>query len=170
MQLIRSVTLGAQVLLFCLPLIHTVPIQDSTHQHYLNDGPSEQQKHSPFTRKHRDWDDHKIDSVGKGLHPLPFRNGYGADMPGPRNPAREQQNPDVIRPPTTDHGTLPSFRWSFADSHIRIEVRYLRFIKMRTFLYLINYICNVPWLVSDMACRVFDRYIFFLSSIDFGTS
>jgi hypothetical protein len=115
---------GAQGLLLCFALVHdafAVPIQDGTQQ-YLSSVNSEQKKHAPFTRKHRDWDDHKIDSVGDNLHPLPFRNGDGADMPGARNPAREQQNPDQIRPPTTDHGTMANMRWSFADSHMRIEV------------------------------------------------
>jgi hypothetical protein len=49
------------------------------------------------------------------------RNGDGADVLGPRNRDRERQNPDLVRPPSTDHGTLPNLRWSFADSHIRIE-------------------------------------------------
>ena len=40
---------------------------------------------------------------------------------GPRNRDRERQNPDLVRPPSTDHGTLKNMRWSFADSHIRIE-------------------------------------------------
>ena len=42
-------------------------------------------------------------------------------MLGPRNGDRERQNPDLVRPPSTDHGTLSSMRWSFVDSHIRIE-------------------------------------------------
>ena len=42
-------------------------------------------------------------------------------MLGPRNRARERQNPDLVRPPSTDHGAIPNMRWSFADSHIRIE-------------------------------------------------
>ena len=49
------------------------------------------------------------------------RNGDGADMLGPRNRGRERQNPDLVRPPSTDHGNMPNMRWSFADSHIRIE-------------------------------------------------
>lgn len=40
---------------------------------------------------------------------------------GPRNRDRERQNPDLVRPPSTDHGTLKNMRWSMADSHIRIE-------------------------------------------------
>ena len=42
-------------------------------------------------------------------------------MLGPRNKDRERQNPDIVRPPSTDHGSMPNMRWSFADSHIRIE-------------------------------------------------
>lgn len=80
---------------------------------------------SPYTRKHRDYYDHKIDSYGQDLEPLPWRNGDGATMMGPRNRDRERQNPDMLRPPTTDSGSLPNMRWSFADSHIRIEVRTL---------------------------------------------
>lgn len=49
------------------------------------------------------------------------RNGDGASVLGPRNRARERQNPDLVRPPSTDHGAIPNMRWSFADSHMRIE-------------------------------------------------
>lgn len=49
------------------------------------------------------------------------RNGQGADVMGPRNRERERQNPDLVRPPSTDHGNMANMRWSFADSHIRIE-------------------------------------------------
>lgn len=77
---------------------------------------------SPYTRKHRDHYDHKVDSYGQDLEPLPWRNGDGATMMGPRNRDRERQNPDMVRPPSTDSGNLPNMRWSFADSHIRIEV------------------------------------------------
>lgn len=57
-----------------------------------------------------------------GKRPEPWRNGEGAHPIGPRNIAREMQSPDMIRPPSTDHGTLPNMKWSFADSHTRIEV------------------------------------------------
>jgi oxalate decarboxylase len=51
----------------------------------------------------------------------PTRNSEGADIAGPRNADRERQNPFTIRPPASDHGTMPNLKWSFADSHIRIE-------------------------------------------------
>jgi oxalate decarboxylase len=51
----------------------------------------------------------------------PRRPGRGGSNPGPKNPGRIRQNPDMIAPPATDHGTLPNLGFSFDDSHIRIE-------------------------------------------------
>ena len=51
----------------------------------------------------------------------PRRPGRGGSNPGPKNPGRMQQNPDIISPPATDHGTLPNLRFSFDDSHMRLE-------------------------------------------------
>jgi oxalate decarboxylase len=51
----------------------------------------------------------------------PRRPGRGGSNPGPKNPGRMQQNPDLISPPATDHGTLPNLRFSFDDSHVRLE-------------------------------------------------
>ncbi|MCA6124406.1 cupin domain-containing protein [Bradyrhizobium sp. WSM 1704] len=42
-------------------------------------------------------------------------------MLGPRNPVREQENPDVLRPPSTDRGSLPNLRFSSADSHVKMR-------------------------------------------------
>lgn len=95
-----------------------VPVQHKGQQHALKES-----RGKPFTPDNRDPYDHKVDTVGDKLQPLPWRMGDGATMLGPRNPERERQNPDLLRPPTTDHGTMPNMRWSFADSHIRIEVR-----------------------------------------------
>lgn len=47
--------------------------------------------------------------------------GIGGTDPGPNDPVRAGQNPDIINPPSTDHGTLPNLRFSYADSHIRQE-------------------------------------------------
>lgn len=77
--------------------------------------------HDPYTKRERDPYDTAVDSVAKHLQPLPIRNGKGSDIPGPRNYMREQENPDMIRPPSTDAGTMPNYKWSFADSHTRIE-------------------------------------------------
>src|ERR1700730_17726868 len=53
--------------------------------------------------------------------PEPRRPGRGGTNPGPSNPARARQNPDLIAPPAPDPGTLPNLRFSFDDSHIRLE-------------------------------------------------
>jgi hypothetical protein len=39
---------------------------------------------------------------------------------GPRNLDREGQKPDMVRPASTDHGTMMKMKWSLA-SYIRIE-------------------------------------------------
>jgi oxalate decarboxylase len=53
--------------------------------------------------------------------PEPVRGNKGAPILGPRNPDREAQSPDRLRPPPTDSGTLPTLRWSFADSHLKMR-------------------------------------------------
>src|SRR6266700_188267 len=53
--------------------------------------------------------------------PQPQRPGHGGTDPGPRNVARDRQNPNILVPPSTDHGTLPNLRFSFADAHMRLE-------------------------------------------------
>src|SRR5262245_40151530 len=53
--------------------------------------------------------------------PEPVRGRGGARILGPTNPERQAQGPDRIRPPATDSGTLPTLRWSFADSHIKMR-------------------------------------------------
>jgi oxalate decarboxylase len=53
--------------------------------------------------------------------PQPQRPGHGGTDPGPRNLSRDRQNPDILVPPSTDHGTLPNLRFSFSDAHVRQE-------------------------------------------------
>ncbi|MET0967817.1 MAG: oxalate decarboxylase family bicupin [Tardiphaga sp.] len=53
--------------------------------------------------------------------PQPQRPGHGGTDPGPRNLSRDAQNPDLLVPPATDHGTLPNLRFSFSDAHVRQE-------------------------------------------------
>jgi oxalate decarboxylase len=64
------------------------------------------------TLAHAESDEHVLE---------PRRPGRGGTNPGPKNPDRTQQNPDIISPPATDHGTLPNLRFSFDDSHMRLE-------------------------------------------------
>jgi oxalate decarboxylase len=58
---------------------------------------------------------------GEGQVPQPQRPGHGGTDPGPRNVLRDRQNPDLIVPPSTDHGTFPNLRFSFSDAHVREE-------------------------------------------------
>jgi oxalate decarboxylase len=44
----------------------------------------------------------------------------GTDL-GPRNLLLDQQNPDILVPPVTDRGTLPNLKWSFSQSHMRLQ-------------------------------------------------
>lgn len=44
---------------------------------------------------------------------------WGGTDPGLRDPLRDAQNPDLLNPPASDHGTLPNLRFSFADAHVR---------------------------------------------------
>jgi oxalate decarboxylase len=53
--------------------------------------------------------------------PEPIRGNKGASILGPKNPSREAESRDRIAPPATDAGTMPNLKWSFADSHMRLE-------------------------------------------------
>lgn len=105
-----------------------VPVQDSPRQRLLDGKPLPAKYRTaktgapPYTPGNRDPWDKPIDSVGDDLDPLPWRNGLGSSVLGPWNRERSRQNPDLVRPPGTDHGNMANMRWSFADSHVRIEV------------------------------------------------
>ena len=51
----------------------------------------------------------------------PVRGTEGAPIAGPTNPARQAQEPNTTLPPKTDRGTMPNLKWSFTDSHMRLE-------------------------------------------------
>jgi oxalate decarboxylase len=56
---------------------------------------------------------------GPGLDPSEGKKG--GNMLGPHNAAREQQNPDILKPPETDNGSIPNLRFSFADAHVKMR-------------------------------------------------
>lgn len=117
---------ATQLLLAGASLTAALPHFDSPRQRLLNgmDLPVKLGGNSnPYTPGHRDSEDNYIDAVGKKLDPKPWRNGFGASVLGPYNRDRSRQSPDMIRPPSTDHGNIANMRWSFTDSHVRIEVR-----------------------------------------------
>src|SRR5258705_8405485 len=53
--------------------------------------------------------------------PQPRRPGHGGTDPGPRNLGRDRENPDLLVPPSTDHVTLLTLRFSCSDAHMRLE-------------------------------------------------
>lgn len=57
----------------------------------------------------------------KRLEPQRAADQGGWIDEGPRNYQRDLQNPDLLVPPTTDHGTVANLRFSFSDAHTRIE-------------------------------------------------
>lgn len=103
-----------------------LPHRDSPQQRFLNGLALPDKygggRHRPYTPGHRDKLDRYIDPEQDDLDPLPWRNGRGASVLGPYNRDRSRQSPDLVRPPSTDHGNVANMRWSFADSHTRIEV------------------------------------------------
>ena len=55
--------------------------------------------------------------------PQPIRTSDGKgwlDL-GPRDIMRDKENPDFLVPPATDAGTLPNLRFSFSDTHQRLQ-------------------------------------------------
>lgn len=112
---------GASLSELCAALPH----HDSVQQR-LSMGlelPAKYGKNPPYTPGHRDPYDAPVDAIGDKLDPRPWRNGEGATVLGPYNRDRSRQSPDMIRPPSTDHGNIANMRWSYTDSHVRIEVR-----------------------------------------------
>ncbi len=51
----------------------------------------------------------------------PVEGDRGAPIMGPRNPPREAENPDILRPPPTDHGSLMNLHFSFADAPMKLR-------------------------------------------------
>ncbi|MDT0150294.1 oxalate decarboxylase family bicupin [Priestia aryabhattai] len=53
--------------------------------------------------------------------PQPIREEKGATVKIPRNIERDIQNPDMLVPPATDSGTVANMKFSFSDTHNRLE-------------------------------------------------
>ncbi|MCW2963294.1 MAG: oxalate decarboxylase [Actinomycetia bacterium] len=52
--------------------------------------------------------------------PEPIRGDEGATILGPRNIPLERENPSLLVPPRTDHGTVPNLKYSYAAAHNRV--------------------------------------------------
>ncbi|KAI0322896.1 oxalate decarboxylase [Amylostereum chailletii] len=54
-------------------------------------------------------------------NPQPERGSLGGSILGPVNVPISLQNPDLLAPPTTDHGDIPNAKWPFSLSANRIQ-------------------------------------------------
>src|SRR5260370_41433763 len=52
--------------------------------------------------------------------PEPIRGDRGASILGPHNVPLERETPDLLRSPSTDAGTIPNLKFSFAAARNRI--------------------------------------------------
>src|SRR6266478_2413326 len=52
--------------------------------------------------------------------PQPIRGDRGASIMGPRNVPLERENPDLLASPSTDAGTVPNLKFSFAAARNRL--------------------------------------------------
>ena len=55
-----------------------------------------------------------------GKSPQPIRGNLGASILGPRNVPVERENPDLLASPSTDSGTIPNLKFSFAAVRNRL--------------------------------------------------
>ena len=51
----------------------------------------------------------------------PIRGDMGATIMGPQNEALQRQNPDQLRSPSTDAGTVPNLKFSYATARNRLS-------------------------------------------------
>ncbi|WP_040796990.1 cupin domain-containing protein [Nocardia higoensis] len=54
-------------------------------------------------------------------HPIRKADSKGWLDLGPRDIWRDRENPDLLVPPATDHGTMANMKYSFSDAHQRLE-------------------------------------------------
>ena len=61
-----------------------------------------------------------IDASTSNGAPEPIRDGLGARILGPRNVPLERENPALLASPSTDAGTIPNLKFSFAAARNRL--------------------------------------------------
>jgi len=60
------------------------------------------------------------DSTQMNQVPQPIRGDLGASILGPHNVPLERENPDLLASPSTDNGTIPNLKFSFANARNRL--------------------------------------------------
>jgi oxalate decarboxylase len=63
--------------------------------------------------------------------PQPIRGDLGASILGPHNVPVERENPDLLASPSTDNGTIPNLKFSFANARNRLSLFRLLIIPYR---------------------------------------
>jgi oxalate decarboxylase len=63
---------------------------------------------------------HEGTKIAQQDSPQPIRGDRGASILGPRNVPVERENPDLLASPSTDAGTIPNLKFSFAAARNRI--------------------------------------------------
>lgn len=64
----------------------------------------------------------KLDELKNSPIPEPIRSdGAGAKDLGPRDRMRDGQNMDMLVPPSTDYGLMPNLKFSFSDTHMKLN-------------------------------------------------
>jgi oxalate decarboxylase len=76
--------------------------------------------HDHLLQPSEDGEGRPLAGSGAFAVPEPIRNGDGAPMAGPHNVPVEEENPDHLTPPATDHGTVPNLKFPFAAAHNRL--------------------------------------------------
>jgi oxalate decarboxylase family bicupin protein len=54
-------------------------------------------------------------------NPEPIRGSLGATILGPTDESIAKENPDLLAPPSTDHGSVAGAKWPFSMSHNRLQ-------------------------------------------------
>ena len=58
--------------------------------------------------------------TSKSSDPQPIRGNLGASIMGPQNVPLQRENPDLLASPSTDNGTIPNLKFSFANARNRL--------------------------------------------------
>ncbi|KAF9007406.1 oxalate decarboxylase [Cyathus striatus] len=60
-------------------------------------------------------------NINSTTTPEAIRGSLGASVMGPTDEYTVKQNPDMLAPPSTDHGSLGNAKWAFSLSHNRLQ-------------------------------------------------
>ncbi|KAL5525866.1 hypothetical protein ACEPAG_7203 [Sanghuangporus baumii] len=91
--------------------------QSSVPASAISSAPSEEQTVAPAS----DNPNNQVFPPDTDETPEAINGGLGASIIFPDNTELDQQNPDFIAPPSTDHGSTGNAKWPFSLSHNRLQ-------------------------------------------------